>query len=360
MGFFATFWTWLNGQLATYIGTNTALLASTLEPTVVMLATVYVMAWGYLHLMGKIDEPVLTGVKRILALGLILGVGLQLWLYNTVIVDTFYNAPAQLAAAIVGSSDPVSTIDTIWESGGAVGGNLWNKGGLSSFGFYIAGVIVWCLIGVLCVYAMFLIALSSIALAVLLALGPLFVAMLFFDATRRLFVAWIAQLTNYALVTVLTVMVGALLLQIVQSYAAQTAALGTAILTVDVLHMVLIAMLVFLVLRQVMPIASGLAGGASLNSFGLVSRGVGWGLRSIDRRSKPAQEATASYQVPRIIGTVPSVGNVVREAGETVRRAGDMVHGAASQSNLQAHGNAGNVTDADIEALSRRSRDMRL
>jgi len=183
MGFFATFWTWLNGQLASYIGTNTALLASALEPTVVMLATLYVMAWGYLHLMGKIDEPVLTGVKRILALGLILGVSLQLWLYNTVIVDTFYNAPAQLAAAIVGSSDPVSTIDTIWESGGAVGGNLWSKGGLvnGNFGFYIAGVIVWCLMGLLCVYAMFLIALSSIALAVLLALGPLFVAML---ATR--------------------------------------------------------------------------------------------------------------------------------------------------------------------------------
>src|ERR1700723_1716008 len=283
MGFFATFWTWLNVQLAPYIGTNPELLASTLEPAVVMLATVYVMAWGYLHRSGKTDEPVLTGVKRILALGLILGVGLQLWLYNTVIVDTFYNAPAQLAAAIVGSSDPVSTIDTIWESGGAVGGNLWNRGGLlpNSFGFYIAGVIVWCLMGVLCVYAMFLIALSSIALAVLLALGPLVVAIVFFDATRRLFVAWIAQLTNYALITVLTVMVGALLLQIVQSYAAQTAARGTAILTVDALHMVLIAMLVFLVLRQVMSGPSGLRGGASLNSFGFVSRGVGWGFREV-------------------------------------------------------------------------------
>jgi type IV secretion system protein VirB6 len=38
----------------------------------------------------------------------------------------------------------------------------------------------------------------------------------------------------------------------------------------------LIALLVFLVLRQVMPIASGLAGGASLNSFGTVSRSISW------------------------------------------------------------------------------------
>ncbi len=90
------------------------------------------------------------------------------------------------------------------------------------------------------------------------------------------------------LITVLTVMVAALLLQIVQSYAAQTAARGTAILTVDVLNMLLIAVLVFLVLRQVMPIAAGLAGGVSLNSFGVVSRspaGVG---RSRRRRRREA------------------------------------------------------------------------
>jgi type IV secretion system protein VirB6 len=351
MGFFATFWTWLNGQLASYIGTNTALLASALEPTVVMLATVYVMAWGYLHLMGKIDEPVLTGVKRILALGLILGVGLQLWLYNTVIVDTFYNAPAQLAAAIVGSSDPVSTIDTIWESGGAVAGNLWNKGGISSLGFYIAGVIVWCLMGVLCVYAMFLIALSSIALAVLLALGPLFVAMLFFDATRRLFVAWIAQLTNYALITVLTVMVGALLLQIVQSYAAQTAARGTAILTVDALHMVLIAVLVFLILRQVMPIASGLAGGASLNSFGFVSRSVSGGLRGTGRwlerggnRASPVAEKAERYATPRVVGAVGGTAMNVRGTATSLRNTAANLRSKVARS----------------QALSRRLRDMRL
>ena len=61
-------------------------------------------------------------------LAVVLGVTLNLWLYNTVIVDTFYNAPAQLAGAVVGAGHPVGTIDAIWESGGAVAGNLWTKG----------------------------------------------------------------------------------------------------------------------------------------------------------------------------------------------------------------------------------------
>jgi type IV secretion system protein VirB6 len=280
MGFFATFWVWLNGQLTTYIGDNTARLASALEPTVVTLATIYVMGWGYLHLMGRIDEPIVAGLKRIAVIALVLGVGLRLWLYNTVIVDTFYNAPAQLAAAMVGAGDPVATIDAIWQSGGTVASNLSDKAGLfHDWGFALAGDLVYCLVGMLCVYAMFLIALSSIAQAVLLALGPLFLALLFFDATRRYFSAWIGQLANYAMITVLTVMVAALLLHIVQSYAVQTAARGSAILTVDALNMLLVAVLVFLLLRQVMPIASGLVGGSSLSSHGLVSRTVARGLR---------------------------------------------------------------------------------
>lgn len=280
MGFFETFWSWLQGQLASYIGTNTALVARALEPAIVTLATVYVAVWGYLQLTGRIDEPLTTGVRRLVTLAVLLGGALHLWLYDSLIVDTFYRAPAQLAAAVVGAPDPVATIDAIWNQGGAVAGFFWSNGHiLTNLGFIVAACIVWVLIGLLCVYTMFLIALSSIALSVLLALGPLFIALLLFEATRRFFEAWLAQLANYALITILTVLVAALLLQIVQSYAAETAALGNSIKTVDSINMVLVAVLVFLLMRQVMPIAATLAGGVSLSSFGIVSGFVAWGVR---------------------------------------------------------------------------------
>ncbi|MGH8217985.1 MAG: type IV secretion system protein [Steroidobacteraceae bacterium] len=280
MGFFETFWSWLDGELVTYIGDNTARLASALEPAIVALATIYVMLWGYLQLSGQLQEPVTAGLRRIVVLVVVLGGALHLWLYDAVIVDTFYRAPAAVSAAVVGSADPVATVDAIWASGGQVADELWNRGGVLSgdFGFYLAGVVVWLLMGLLCVYTMFLIALSSIASAILLALGPLFIVMLLFDATRRYFEGWLAQLATYAFINILTVLVGALLLQLVSSYAAQTAARGAAIATVDALDMVLAAMIVFLLLRQIMPIAGGLAGGIAPSTFGAVSRAVGWGM----------------------------------------------------------------------------------
>jgi type IV secretion system protein VirB6 len=280
MGFFETFWSWLNAQLATYIGDSTARLAAILEPAVVAIATVYVMAWGYLQLTGRLDEPIAAGIRRILVLTIVLGGALHLWLYNTVIVDTFYRAPAALAAEMVGTGNPVGTVDAIWASGGQVADSLWNRGGVldGDFGFYLAGVLVWLLVGMLCVYTIFLIALASIASSILLALGPLFIVMLLFESTRRYFEAWLAQLATYAFITILTVLVGALILGLVRSYAAQTAARGAAILTVDALDMVLAAVLVFLLMRQIMPIAAGLAGGVAPSTHGLVSRGIAWGV----------------------------------------------------------------------------------
>ena len=283
MGFFETFWTWLNEQLTQYVGNNTARVSAAMEPAIVTLATLYVMIWGYLQLTGRIEEPFLTGLKRILTAGVVLGVSLKLWLYNAVIVDTFYNAPTQLAAAIIGASDPVKTVDSIWEQGGAVADFLFNSGPhfmSGGFGYFIAGIMVWILMGLLCVYTMFLIALSHIALAILLALGPFFIPMLFFESTKRLFDAWLAQLANYALITLLTILVASLLLQMVNNYAIQTASLGTDTKIVDAINMLLVSVLVFLFMRQVMPLASGLASGVALNTMGTVSRTANWGIRN--------------------------------------------------------------------------------
>ena len=131
-----------------------------------------------------------------------------------------------------------------------------------------------------------------------------------------------------------------------QSYAAQTAARGTAILTVDALHMVLIAALVFLILRQVMPIASGLAGGASLNSFGFVSRSVSGGLQGAGKLAGPRLASAAKYVAPRIGGMARGTATNLRDRAANLR---------STVARSQPNG-----TDADVAALSRRLRDMRL
>jgi type IV secretion system protein VirB6 len=251
------------------------------------MATVCVAIWGYLHLMGRIDEPFATGLKRIITLIVVLGGALDLWLYNDLIVDTFYNAPGALAAGVIGAYDSVDTVDQIIFSGGDAAQLLIQKGGIfnGDFSYYFAGYAVYLIVGLTAIYVMFLLGLSKIALSILLALGPLFIGLLFFETTKRFFESWMAQLANYAFVTILTVMMAALMLTLVSSAATQAVARGGGIQIADAVRVCMASGLTFLVMRQVMPMAAGLASGLALSSFGVVSAMLAWGFGGAARRS---------------------------------------------------------------------------
>jgi type IV secretion system protein VirB6 len=287
MGFFEQFFVWLNGQLATYVSANAARVASAIEPAAVTLATIYVMMWGYLSLTGRIQEPIWEGVKRILVIGIVLGIGLRLWTYNDVAIDTFTRGPDQLAAAVLGSPSTVVVVDQIWIDGNLTAEQLLSKGSVlnANFAYYLAGFLVYFLVGLTVVVTAFLLALSKVALALILALGPVFIVLLLFDATKRFFEAWIAQLANYALVTILATLAAALLLSVLRSYTKNAASLGGAITIAEGARVCIASALVFLVMRQVMSIAAGLASGIALSSFNAVSGLLNWAMGGAKRTS---------------------------------------------------------------------------
>lgn len=274
-GFFGQFFAWLQGVLGTYISQTAAAVAGAIEPAAITLGALYVMAWGWLSLAGRIEEPLLEAVRRVLTLGIVFGLGLKLWAYNGLFVDTFARAPGQLAAAILGVADPVTLVDAIWADGQVVAESLQGSGGIvQSIAATLAALLVYLFVGLLCVYAAFLLALSQIAVAVLLGLGPLFIVLTLFDSTRRFFEAWLAQVSNYALVTVLVALVGGLLLNVVRAYADAAAGRAAGITIAESIRLCVAAVFIFLILRQVLSIAAGLASGVALSSFGFVSRRI--------------------------------------------------------------------------------------
>jgi type IV secretion system protein VirB6 len=273
MGFFAEFNTWLNALLNDYIQQYTAQMATLLEPAIVTLGTLYVLIWGFLHIAGRIEEPVLEGLKRIAILAAVFGVSLDLWLYNSVIVETFYRAPAALAGNLVGATDFVTIVDTILFRGDDVATALLAKAGVfhGNFSFYFAAIAVYVVIVLTAVYTMFLLTLSRIALSVLLAIGPLIIPLFLFSSTRRLVEAWLAQLATYAFVAVLAGLVAALMMHLIDQSAAQAEAAGGGIQIAQAVRVCIAAGFTFLVMRQVLPMAGGLASGVALSTFGIVS-----------------------------------------------------------------------------------------
>jgi type IV secretion system protein VirB6 len=322
MGFAAELGRWLNILLGDYVASTTMRLATLLEPLTVTLAVLYTIVWGYLHLMGRIDQPVIEGVKRIFTLAVVLGAALHLWFYNELIVDTFFEVPGRIAAGLVGAFDQVSIVDDVLSAGFDAASALFTRGTIFDHDilFYFAGGAVYVIVFVTALYALFLLTLSRIALSVLLALGPVFIGLLLFDTTRKFFESWVAQLANYALITLLTVLVAALMMTIVLKTAQDAVRVGGSIEVAQAARLCVAAGLTLLVMRQVMPMAAGLASGLALSTFGVVSAAMRWGLGSSARSLGQFGRGLTDRQTTRWDSLSRKAGYYVQRSATAVTR----------------------------------------
>ncbi|MCQ8118487.1 type IV secretion system protein (plasmid) [Methylomonas sp. EFPC1] len=313
MGFFLTFWNYLQTNVLATISTVTANIANSLQPAAVTFATMYVMLWGYLHLRGSIEEPIMDGTIRIIRLAAILGVALSLWEYNTVLVDFFITTPASLSDAILGGNAALNIVDTVWQQGAGVAESLTRQGGATAIDFYLAGIAVYLFVGFICVWMAYLYCLSLVAVGFLLAIGPLFILGLMFETTKRFFESWMAQLSNYALIIVIAAVAAKILLNMLQAYAADAAAKGMAITIAEAAQLCLASFFILLFMRQVPTIAASLGSGVALGTFNALSRllkGAGGGAgRSLYQFGRGVADGRAGEKPSRYQSLTRNLGN---------------------------------------------------
>jgi len=102
--------------------------------------------------------------------------------------------------------------------------------------------------------------LAKLALALLIALGPLFIACALFNVTRRFFFGWLAQAINYLVLFALILAVLQLVLALVAGQWSRIEGGDPVAGGLVFVALCLLAMIFFL---QTPTIASGIAGGAS-------------------------------------------------------------------------------------------------
>ena len=270
---YAQVFAYVNNACSGYIGENVAAVAAAIAPAAYSLLSVYVILWGLASMRGLIQEPILEAGTRFIKIAFIFGIGIQLAQYNTYVTDIFFNSPEQLAISLTHSttnSTAISSLDQILDQGFKVGKMFWDQGGviMGDFGMYLIAVVVWFITVSVTAYACFLIVLAKIALSIVIALGPLFIISLLFQPTANFFNSWVQQLTNYFILIVLVISSNVFVVALF-SRAASGAAAITNTAEVDRLFPFLITGFIsFLVIAQLPQLASGLAGGISLSTYG--------------------------------------------------------------------------------------------
>jgi len=152
----------------------------------------------------------------------------------------------------------------------SVDDKLLQMGSWTQPGPYIYFVVVWLGAVFFTGYATMLIILAKLAVAVILAVGPLFILLYIFHDTRKLLEGWLRTLINYAIVPVFVYALLALLLTLVmptlvflennsgpyQSYFTAVSSFIAA------------TFIATLLLQQIMSIAANITGGVSLSTMG--------------------------------------------------------------------------------------------
>ena len=280
--FFADIFSHLNGALNTYVTDVATSIIGAIKPVATTLLAIYVMLWGWTMFRGMISEPITDGVTRIVRLSVIYSLALTIGTYNGFISDFLWNSPDALAQIVASgysdSNSNVNFLDTLVGKVWDFGQGYWDKanastGILPDMGLLLTAFLIWAAGLAATAYGAFLLALSKMALAILLGTGPIFVMLLFFEGTKRFFESWLGQALNYVILVVLAASAIKLILTILQKYLDANPASGAADPSIPAaLPAIAICVIAALVMTQLPSIASALGGGASISSLGV----VGW------------------------------------------------------------------------------------
>ena len=283
--FYQKLFTKLSTVLETYWSDVASNVAAAITPVAITLISIYVMLWGWSMMRGVIQEPITDGVGRIVRLALIIGVALNLGHYNGFVANMLWNSPEALAGIVASGHSDGSTnmqfldelMSKLYDMGQAYNDKANADTGLTGIpdlSLWFTGLAIWVAGVIVTGYAAFLLALSKMALAIVLGVGPIFILLTVFEPTKRFFDAWIGQALNYVFLVMLTGGALKLALTIIKTYLAAPA-VGAALADPSInqaLPAIVFSIIGWLVMMQLPSVASSLGGGVAIGTLGA----VGW------------------------------------------------------------------------------------
>ncbi|MGA0608346.1 type IV secretion system protein [Phenylobacterium sp. VNQ135] len=264
----------------------------------------YVLLYGFAIIRGSISEPITDFAIRSIKLALVYMLATTV-AYSTYVTDPLFRVlPDSLARAISGAGVPDvgASFDQFFSRAAYLAEKITKEASPIDFGPWILGAVVY-IVGALAAAIGFgVVLIAKVALALLVALGPIFVACALFEATRRFFFGWLAQAVNYLVLFALIITVFQMILSLV---AQQWGSIDGSDPMAGGLLFVALCLLGAIFFLQTPAIAAGIAGGASA---GLADFANAASLSGVPRPGAP--------QGPQEAGrSAPSRGGSIRPAG---------------------------------------------
>jgi type IV secretion system protein VirB6 len=325
-------------------GTDGALL-----PALTILLTLYVALFAFALITGRGRIGINAMTSRLVTIGLVLTFATSWIAYQGVVWNLAAGAPNELAGILTGTPGNATDvfaakIDVVFQaliqaSNGQTADSAFSPPGL----LWVGGTLF--LLGTVGILAT-----SRIALAVLLALGPVFVVLALFRGTRGLFTGWLKGVVMLALAPLFAVLGGSLMLELaVPVLSALVASPGRvdpqaamAFFMIGAVHMALMVL--------VMKVAGTMVSGWSV--FGLAGRRDDETAETAPARQSPSLSASvAGVAVDRARAAAVAPSQRVRLAIAAPLAANDAGAVSNAHREIRVSGSAGSApTSAQVRS----------
>ena len=187
-----------------------------LLPALTILLTLYVAFFAFGLITGRSTLGISALTPRMVTLGLVLTFATSWAAYQGTMYNLVIGAPNQIANILTGTEGSATTvfadkIDVVFAALIEASGDEATEGAPSTFSppglLWLGGTLL--LLG-----TVGLLATCKIALAILMALGPIFVVLALFNGTRGLFTGWLKGVVLLAITPLFAVLGGSLMLEL--------------------------------------------------------------------------------------------------------------------------------------------------
>jgi type IV secretion system protein VirB6 len=178
-----------------------------------VLLGLYVAFFGLSLMLGRSSLSVRALVPKMMTLGLVLTFATSFVAFSSVFYNVFIGGPDQIAGILTGVRGESATavfaqkLDVVFLAVQQASGDTKDISAFSPPGMMWIGAML------LLLGTVGLLVTARIALALLLAVGPIFVVLALFDGTRGLFTGWLKGLTMMALAPLFAVLGGSIMLE---------------------------------------------------------------------------------------------------------------------------------------------------
>jgi len=174
----------------------------------------YVAFFGISLMLGRSSLSVRALVPKMMTLGLVLTFATSFVAFSSVFYNIFVGGPDQVAGILTGTGGESATgvfaqkLDVVFVAVQQASGDAKDIGAFSPPGMMWLGAML------LLLGTVGLLVTARIALALLLAVGPIFVVLALFEGTRGLFAGWLKGVTMMALAPLFAVLGGSIMLEL--------------------------------------------------------------------------------------------------------------------------------------------------